>query len=313
MEAWVIPYIDQPSSFWQQIHELYGERIHSVYFPMPGKVVASGRGPLADRYIEDFLRLSPLKKTVLINPVILNRPVEDYAPTVLDALRRLRDEFGVQHATISNLSLARQVKKSLPDLKLSASTLMGISTPAQILMAGECIDTLIPDTRILRDLSALEKLRASFPGEIRLIVNEGCLPGCLFRTQHFYEMAYSDFFPQSLCRPVLVDKPWIRLTTGWILPQHLHLYAGLFDNLKLAGRVTLQDPGKYLRVLSAYIQREKLLPNEIGAGPASVLDPIEISDSFFERMLTCDKDCARCADCQDYYAGASVFRTAQTQ
>lgn len=307
MKTWVIPYIDQPSTFWQQIHDSYGEQIHSVYFPMPGKVVASGRGALADRYIEDFLRHSPLKKTVLINPVILNRPVEDFAPTILDALRRLREEFGVYHATISNLSLARQVKKALPDIKLSASTLMGISTPAQILMAREWIDTLIPDTRILRDLAALRKLRASFPGEIRLIVNEGCLPGCLYRTQHFYEMAYSEFFPQSLCRPVLVAHPWMRLTTGWILPQHLHHYSGLFDNLKLSGRVTLQDPNKYLRVLRAYIQSEKLLPNEIGAGPASVLDPIDISDSFFEHMLTCDKECAICTDCRDYYARSSAL------
>lgn len=308
MTTWVIPYIDQEISFWEGIAQQFGDQIHSVYFPLPGKVAASGRAPQPDRFLSEFLRRAPLHKTVLVNPILLNRPVTEMIQPVLSALRRLLDDFGVRNVTVSNLALAQAIHKALPELKISGSTLMGIATPAQALAAQDCLDSLVPDTRILRDLAALEKLRHAFTGEICLIVNEACLPGCLYRVQHFYEMAYSDFIPQSLCRELLASRPWLRMTGGWILPQHLHYYDGLYDRLKLAGRVTLKEPGKYQQVLSAYIRREELTPEAIGGGPASMLGPAAISDAWFEYTLHCAKDCAACMVCQEEYQRISALR-----
>ncbi len=172
MSTWVIPYIDQGLAFWQEIADLYGEQIHSVYLPMPGTLVASGRAPQPEHHLGAFLRDAPLQKTVLINPIVLDQPAEEIAPKLLNALRQLRDDYGIVHVTIANLTLARLIRKAIPEMQIAASTLMGISTPAQVLMAQDWIDTLIPDTRLLRDLPGLEWLRKCFGGEIRLIVNE---------------------------------------------------------------------------------------------------------------------------------------------
>jgi hypothetical protein len=304
MSTWVIPYIDQDSSFWQDIASRFGSQIHSVYLPMPGSLVASGRAPQPDQHTAAFLREISLPKTVLINPILLNHPVEEMAPKLLNALRCLQDEYGVEHVTLANLTLAQMIRKALPEMKIAASTLMGIATVTQVLMAQESIDTLIPDPRVLRDLPALERLRKAFRGEIRLIVNEACLPGCLYRVQHFYEMAYSEFHPQSLCRSLLMQQPWLRLIGGWVLPQHLKFYDGLYDSLKLAGRVTLKDPGRYRRVLGAYIDRSPLMPKEIGGGPASVVEDLDISEAWFEQTLRCSKECTDCTICRDYYEQA---------
>lgn len=301
MSTWVIPYIDQDLSFWQEISSQFGEQIHSVYLPMPGSLVASGRAPQADQFVGVFLRDAPLKKTVLINPILLNRPAEEMAPALIKALRQMRDDFGVEHVTLANLILAHLIRKAIPEMKIAASTLMGISTVAQVLMAQDCIDTLIPDTRVLRDLRTLERLRRTFGGQVRLIVNEACLPGCLYRLQHFYEMAYSEFHPQSLCRSLLTDSPWLRLTGAWVLPQHLKFYDGYYDTLKLAGRVTLKDPEKYRQVLGAYVNRQPLNPRDIGGGPASVLEALDISETWFEHTLHCSKECTDCSICQEYY------------
>ncbi|MEM2145019.1 MAG: hypothetical protein QW279_06645, partial [Candidatus Jordarchaeaceae archaeon] len=164
---------------------------------------------------------------------------------------------------------------------------------------------ITPDNSLVRDLAGLRQLRAAFSGEIRLLVNEACLPGCLYRTQHFYEMGYGNFFPQSLCQPLLKAHPWLRLTGAWILPRHLAYYDGLYDTLKLAGRVTLQAPHRYLAVLAAYIRREPLLPREIGGGPASLLEPIDMPDELFAHILHCDKNCHNCTVCHDYYQRAT--------
>jgi hypothetical protein len=154
----------------------------------------------------------------------------------------------------------------------------------------------------MRDLRALRALRAAFPGTIRLIANEGCIPGCPYRTQHFYEMTACPTGPQSLCNDLLEEAPWMRLTGSWVLPQHLHLFRGVCDEWKLSGRVTLRDAATYLRVAGAYIHGRPLAPHQIGGGPASILEPIEITEEFYNRTLHCRRNCHQCGVCREYEA-----------
>jgi hypothetical protein len=301
MSTWVIPYVDQEPDFWMEVHDRFGGQIKEVYFPMPGVRFASGRSPQPERYLGDFLRKAPLHKSVLLNPIVLPRPAEAMAPEILATLRELRDEFCVGSVTVTHLALARAIKAALPDLTVVASVLMAIASPLQALVAGEYVDAIGPDTRLVRDLAGLARLRRAYKGEIRLLVNEACLPGCLFRVQHFYEMGYGDVFPRSLCEQVLEKHPWLRLTGAWILPRHLALYEGLYDTLKLAGRVTLQDRSRYLAVLGAYVNREPIMPTDLGGGPASPLHGFDVSDEWFEFVLHCDKRCDTCSVCRDYY------------
>jgi hypothetical protein len=300
-EQWAIPYTDQDPSFWEEIAGRFGPHIQEVYFPIPSEVTATGRGAQPAQYLEAFLHGSSLPKSVLINPIVLSRPVEEMAPRILDALRSLHGDYGVERATLAHPALARIIKEALPFYRITASILMDVSTPFQTLLVKEYVDAIVASGRLLRDVHGLQKLRQAFSGEIRLIVNEGCLPGCPFRIQHFYEMSYGNSWSQSLCQPTLAAQPWLRLTGAWILPRHLRFYAGLYDSLKLAGRVTLRDPAKYLTVLRAYLQREPILPRDIGGGPASMLEAIDLPDDLFEKILYCGKNCPACSLCRDYY------------
>jgi hypothetical protein len=160
----------------------------------------------------------------------------------------------------------------------------------------------------MRHYPALQALRRAFPGSLRLIVNEGCLPDCLMRVQHFFEMAYADETPLSLCEPLLREQPWLRLTGAWALPQHLHCFEGLTRSFKLAGRATLQDPVRYREVLDAYLNRRALAPDAVGGGPASPLAPMHISEDFYRTTLSCDKHCHACPACREYYQGASGIK-----
>ena len=301
MRIWVIPYSDQEPAFWEAVASRFGEHIRSVYFPIPAGISASGRPPQPERHMQAFLRHAPLPKSVLVNPIVLACPADQVAPAIIQALRQLKSDFGVDSVTVTSLSLARLIKAALPDYRVGASTLMGISTPAQILMVKDYLDFLVPDNRLLRDLAGLQRLRQAFPGEIRLIVNEACLPGCPYRTQHFYEMAYSAAYPESLCRELLEAHPWLRMTGAWVLPRHLNYYEGLYDSLKLAGRVTLRDPFKYLQVLEAYIFRKDILPRDVAGGPAAILNAVDMPDGLLEKILRCNKDCLTCQICRNYY------------
>jgi hypothetical protein len=298
---WVIPYVDQPVAFWERLEQEFGCHVREVYFPLPADVLGSGRPPQPSAHLEAFLKRSCLARAVLVNPITLPRPVSEIAPGVIEALRRLVGEYGVGSATVSNLLLAARIRDALPDLPLSASILMDISHPNQALMLKGICDTLVPSGRVMRDLPALEALRAAFKGRIVLIVNEACLPGCLYRVQHFHEMCAGFPNPGSLCNELLEREPWMRLTGAWVLPQHLHLLEGVADDWKLAGRVTLRDAATYRKVLGAYIRGLPLGPSEIGGGPASPLTPIEISEAFYTHTLRCGRRCDECTVCRDYY------------
>ena len=298
--SWTIPYIDQPPSFWKQIYSLYGNRIQEVYCPLPG-MVPSGRPVQASRYLDGFLRSSPLPVGIIVNPVILPQPVDRIAPFVIEKLRNLQNIGNLQGVSVADYGLALRIKEALPEISLTASVLMDVAKPQQALLLGNLCDRLVPSSRIMRDKRALQAVAEAFCGRIRLLVNEACVPDCLCRTQHFYEMAYSVDPPLSLCRRFLDRRPWMRLTGAWVLPQHLHLFDGIADEMKLAGRATLQNPEHYLQVLDAYMTGSPLTPDRIGGGPASPLHPVKIDEGFYRATFTCGKRCDSCSICRDYF------------
>ncbi|MBN1997919.1 hypothetical protein JW935_10230 [candidate division KSB1 bacterium] len=102
-----------------------------------------------------------------------------------------------------------------------------------------------------------------------------------------------------MCLELLDEKPWLRLTGSWILPQHLYMYNGVYDKLKLSGRVTLQNPDYYREVFSAYINREPRRPHRIGGGPVCGTLDRHIDDVFFEKTLYCDKNGESCGFCRE--------------
>jgi hypothetical protein len=297
----VVPYIDQPIEFWDRLATDFGGAISEVYFPLAEGGIGSGRPAQPTAHLASFLRRSPLPLAVVLNPVVLPRPLGAVGDQIIEALRRLDGEHGIKGVTVSNLQLASRIRRELPHFQVVGSILMDVERPNQALMLSGVCHVLVPSGRVLRDRAALRELRRAFAGRLRLIVNEGCLPGCPLRIQHFFEMGTEQAHPQSLCVQQLTEQPWMRLTGAWILPQHLGHYEGLFDELKLSGRVTLRDPERYRRVLAAYVSHTPLPPHEIGAGPAAPIDPIEIDEEFVERTLGCGLRCHVCTFCQSYY------------
>ncbi|MBN2821636.1 MAG: hypothetical protein JXR33_00390 [Coriobacteriia bacterium] len=299
---WVLPYIDQPPEFWARVADVVAPDTASVYFPMPASPIGSGRPPLRAEHLQAFLGVDGVEKSVLLNPVVHEGPAARAFAMVKPYVRELVEEFGVAEAVVGSLGLARLLREAFPELRRAASTLLDVRTPAQVVYLEGVFDSLTPGGGVMRDLPALRELREAWPRALRLMVNEGCLPGCVYRTQHFFEMNSADPMPASLCAGLLEREPWLVLTGAWVLPQHLDLFEGLYDELKLDGRVTLAEPEHYLRVLSAYAHRTPLDLAEIGGGPATAPGVPPISREFYAHTLTCAKTCASCDVCREYLA-----------
>lgn len=301
MKEMSLPYIDQPSPFWYNLTSEFKDFVKEVYFPIREDIMPSGRPSQPNLYLYDFLEKIHLPKAVLINSMIIPQPIEKVKDLLINELFLLNQYYGIQRVTVKDLQLCELIRNELPFYKINASVLMGIQTSEQLIYLQNIADELTPDTAIIRDMLRLQQIRKLFPKTIKLIVNEGCLPHCPFRVQHFYEMGSGLTHPASLCQNLLKQYPWLRLKSAWILPQHLHFYDGLYDIIKLAGRVTLQNPEKYKKVLKAYCNQTEISANEIGTGPAGMTENLPITDEFFYQTITCDKNCCHCTFCKDYY------------
>ena len=82
----------------------------------------------------------------------------------------------------------------------------------------------------------------------------------------------------------------------------MHLFEDLYDEIKLAGRISLQKPERYFEVLGSYINKTPLQPHQIGGGPAAIDYPMEIEEDFYNFTLLCEKNCTTCTICSDYWA-----------
>jgi len=288
-------------AFWEELHHAYQGHIKSVYLPLPGMKTGSGRPKQPDKYVIDFLNSRLFPVSILINALVLPQPVQDVYASMGPMLEQAISTWRITEITLTNIALAPLLKSDFPDLALAGSTLMEIDSPSQVMFLSD-LDVLVPSTRITRNPDALYRLKQAFHGDIRLMVNEACLPSCPLRTQHFFEMTRPEIvFPRSLCEDFLVKYPWMRLTGSWVLPQHLHLFDGLYDQLKLSGRISLSNPSRYRHVLKHYVQRIPLLPHEIGGGPAGVCCPLDLDEMFYIKTLACDKNCMACTVCKDYW------------
>jgi len=300
--SFVIPYVDQEAQFWETISNLYKPYIKEVYFPIVDEIIGTGRPKQPEKHLLDFLESKILPVSVLLNPIILPECVENLEGYIIAKLEDYMTSFNLVGISVSNPILAKKIKNEFPELTITASTLLDISNEQQLNMIDDIFDVIVPSGRILRDIRALRKLKSNFRGKLRLLVNESCLPSCVYRTQHFYEMSiHGNPYPKSLCNDLLKEKQWLSLTGGWILPQHLDFFKDVYDELKLAGRISLQNPARYFKVLGSYIDRKNLKPHEIGGGPASVAVPIEIDSDFYRHTLYCEKNCKTCSICEDYW------------
>ena len=302
LATYSIPYVDQPLDFWEKIREKFQEHVKNVFFPIHPDIIGTGRPIQPSKHLTEFLESGLLPTSLLVNPIILPNKYEKLQKQILGNIENYISCYHIIGITVTNLDLAKDIRKNFPELELGASTLMEIRNQQQLVMIEDIFDVIVPSTQVIRSLQKLEALRSGFNGKIRILVNESCLPSCVYRTQHFFEMSSSSIsYPSSLCNSLLEEKPWLRLTGSWILPQHLYLLDGLFDEIKLSGRISLSNPDRYIHVLSAYLNRETIYPNEIGGGPAAVYLPLPITAEFYKTTLECEKNCTDCNICNGYW------------
>ena len=315
----------------------YAQSIEEVYFPWVD--AASGRSMIGgyDGYFDYGLQniligeLKKIKELGIKLDLLYNANCygEDAMSEVLrgkvySVIDFLTDNgIKVNVITTTSPAIACMVKEQYPEIELKASVNMKISTVKGMQYVAHLFDSFCVAKECNRDIEKLKMLKAwaqENGKKITILANSGCMRDCsgqIFHDNmvaHEYEISKQkniNFLPY-MCWQYLKDKanyPAV-LQNTWIRPEDIDNYEGLVDTVKLATRAH-QLPGMVIGAYARRMYSGNLLDLfEPGFGPAFApyaIDSSKIPEDFWQKTVSCNKDCTKCNYCKTVLDKAIVI------
>lgn len=210
--------------------------------------------------------------------------------------------YNLTSVTTTSLLIARFLQENFPQLDVRASVNMCIGTIEGLDYVKDYFDSFYLKRELNRDFRAIRLLKQWCDDNGKALyglANSGCLNHCSAHTfhdnlvSHEQEISKMDngYAFEGVCRAFLKDPAnhfKIVDRTGFIRPEDVALYEGLFPALKLATRVS-PNP---LRILKAYTTQhyrgnmlELLEPNHSGIFYPHVLENSRIISQVEDEKL----------------------------
>ncbi len=249
-----------------------------------------------------------------------------------DKVSRLIEKLGkyqFDKLRVTNVQLIDYLAVNHPEIKVYASTsqeYMSVQEYYQMLDQYKNIREILPSWDMNKNIRFIKSLQSSISQDIEIMVNEGCIAGCPFRTQHNASLQKSDYrypvkdnikpiidraFYSRSCSMLFYKNIWeIICLSNIIYPWEIKKYAEAtgIRKFKLVGRncPAFQD-GSYITIYEKYLlgieNPELLLREPIGMtnhyiSDTSLLFNIEIGE-VKEFLPSIDYFIEHCPDCKN--------------
>lgn len=293
----------------------YRDRIHEVYFSWGG--YANGRNSQlrqmnltawqAQRQQEADLKVLSdhgIKLNVLFNAMCYGRDSQSrsFFEGIGNTVEYIRNQFGLAGVTTTSPLIARFIKDNFSDIDVRASVNMGIGTSEAMGYLKDCFDSFYMKRELNRDFAAINRLKQWCDDNgktMYALANSGCLNDCPAHVFHDNLVAHEQEISQmdngyafeGVCRKHLSEpenQTSIFTNMGFIRPEDVHYYEGLFPAMKLATRVSPVP----VQILRAYMNgkhigavTDLLEPNHSGLFYPYVLDNNAITSTVCEDKL----------------------------
>jgi len=306
--------------------EWNGNRITEIYLSGPQEFAGAGRivPALALDEFESLVKeihSQGIRVNLLFNSIC--EGAEWYSASVLKSileyLRKVHEDLGVEAITIANPLYIREVRRHLPTIEICASVLGDVDCVQKAIIFRKAgADVITPHVDINRDLGLLARIKKITGARIKLMVNEGCLFRCPFRKFHFNYISHKSRNPGpgrrvkaednvfSLnCIQLSKNDPSQILKSCWIRPEDLVKYESITNNFKLVGRTSSKT--MLLRSVRAYMDESwegdllELMAGNLYSLAMSQLLHLDNKSldqfNFFETAASCNKECSECSYC----------------
>lgn len=301
----------------------YRESISSVYYSASGH--ASARSMIDARAASmmeeelSFLHGLGIGLVMLYNANCYGDDAvsPEFRAQILKDVGHAAEVYGLRDITTTSPFVAKIVKQSFPEIRVTASVNMWIGTEQAMEYLSDRFDGYYLQREYNRDFAKIRRLKRWCDGHgktLRLLANSGCLYTCPFHTFHDNMVAHEAQLCQkengmgkypSPCWEMMyrldpVQAAAVFLQESWIRPQDLAAYEPYFPEVKLATRMHTSPR----RVLSAYVRGRysgNLLdltePSYSRRFERHILDATRFPKDWFERTTGCDKNCESCGYC----------------
>lgn len=291
------------------------ERISEVYFSWGS--YANGRNSQlrqlnltpweAGRQQEADLKLlsdNGLKLNLLFNAMCYGKDSQSRAffEGVGNTVDYISNYFGLASVTTTSPLIARFIKENFSGLDVRASVNMGIGTIEGIGYLRDYFDSFYMKRELNRDFAAIRKLKQWCDDNgktMYALANSGCLNDCPVHAFHDNLVAHEQEISQmdngyafeGICRQHLKDpaqQSSILNHTGFIRPEDIHYYEGLFPAMKLATRVSpvpLQILRSYMNAAHKGAVTDLLEPNHSGLMYPYILENTAITGTVKDDKL----------------------------
>ena len=284
----------------------YAPFVESVYAPLPPRVhptLYNWRGGDPGHYEDIFLALTErLAGKGIMTNMVLNADTPDplnFEPLFAFLEKHLDTRW--MSATVNNVILARELRRRYGDLKLYSSVTSDISSinEASFWRWEAGVDGITAAQILTKKTAMLQRIR-SLGLSVRLVVNNGCLPACPFRHQH-WTLVYGASFDRAMadrrlhevrenCTAVRRNAMYI-LWQSQVVPADLPRYKNIIDVVKIEGRSRTTD--NLVQIVDAYLAMEsRRHPDYDYFEPPETLD----------RLADCDRTCQTCGWCEKTFA-----------
>jgi len=298
-----------------KILDAYKDNIEAFYFPIPSYYLGSGRHVFQRKgYAHEIPGI--IRKCSSLNirsQLLLNATCETekrlgkaFFSKIIAYIEGLKS-LGLKSLVITNPIYISEIKRNIRGIAIESSVNCYVKTVEHALYLRDLgVDVLTIDRDINRDIPLIKKIRDKTGLKLKMVLNEGCLRNCPFRTTHYNYLSHgyrSRDIDNGFCIEILKRNPAKVFSIPFIVPEALHYYKDIVDYYKLSTRVFSTPQIK--SCLEAYIRQDfngdllKLL-DCLGLSYFDFIDyKVLKRKNFFETMLKCDKDCVNCNYCNE--------------
>lgn len=276
-----------------------------IYFAIPQKYVSTGRTlEQSEQYeLEVEILLEKCNKykvesNILLNAGCLQTKMRDYlfAEKCVEYLKKLHNEYDLTSVTVADYLLAKYIKENAPTLKVECSSVAYVDSLQKAKMWAEIgTDILVIPPDYNKSIKFISSIKEAYKDmEIKLLVNQDCIPGCPMRQFHNTIQSHGNDGPIYLktCGNYMKEHPWLFYSSTYIPPKYLSYYDEYVDIYKIVDRKKPTE--KIIKAYGSYSGHDKFKEKAEEWNR-------RIPEYVFEKVILCEKKCNQCGFCKREY------------
>jgi hypothetical protein len=233
---------------------------------------------------------------------------------ILNKLEFYRKRYPVLAVTVSDVTIIPKLINEAVLVSLSTNSHTSLQELDMFLMmyGSACLDSVVLQRDLNRNPKKLQHYLSKHPelaSKLILMVNEGCVNACIYKNSGDVEISLSDVKSGQNkihvigCENIARLTPWLFLTSQFLTKEILEMHYPFIDQIKLAGRNLGSSNIKYM--LQHYVDGEdKDLSEFLNVSANDGLKISNLSEAYWRDVLSCNKECASCRQCETHYAQA---------